>query len=137
MSGNGDCPLCVLIIDDQQSMRSIVRGLLHGIGIDDVAEASGGEGALRQLGDPRAKFPDVIICDLHMAQMDGLEFCNAVRRNEKLRNSGVPILMLTGDRDQLLQEVARQVGALTVLYKPITGEELKEAITKAVGYFYA
>lgn len=136
MSSNGNDPLHVLIIDDQKTMRSIVRSLLHGIGIEDIAEAGGGEEALDHLNDPHAKFPDVIICDLHMDKMDGLQFCNFVRRNEKLRNSGVPILMLTGDSDQLLHEVSRQVGAVSVLTKPITAEELKNQITEAVGYVF-
>ena len=71
-----------------------------------------------------------------MNKMDGLQFCNFVRRDEKLRISGVPILMLTGDRDQLLHEVSRQVGVVSVLTKPITAEELKNQITGAVGYSF-
>ncbi len=134
MSSTGIYPLHVLIIDDQKAMRSIVTALLHRIGIEDIAEAGDGEEALDHLQDLHAKFPDVIICDLHMDKMDGLEFCNFVRRNEKLRNSGVPILILTGDQDQFLHEVSRQVGAVSVLTKPITAEELKNQITGAVGY---
>ncbi len=136
MSNSGIDPLHVLIIDDQKTMRSIVRGLLHKIGIKDIAEAEDGEEALDHLQDRHARFPDVIICDLHMDKMDGLQFCNFIRRNEKLRNSGVPILMLTGDRDKFLHEVSRQVGAMSVLTKPITAEELKNKITEAVGYAF-
>jgi CheY-like chemotaxis protein len=134
MSGSGINPLHVLIIDDQKTMRSIVRGLLQKIGIKDIAEAGGGKEALDHLQDPHANFPDVIICDLHMDEMDGLQFCNFIRRNEKLRNSGVPVVMLTGDRDTFLHDVSRQVGAMSVLTKPITAEELKSEITLAVGY---
>ncbi len=136
ISNTGIDPPHVLIIDDQKTMRSIVRGLLHKIGIRNIAEAGGGEEALVQLRDPHAKFPDVIICDLHMDKMDGLEFCNFIRRNEKLRNSGVPVLMLTGDQDRLMHEVARQVGAMSVLTKPVTAQELKIEITEAVGYSF-
>lgn len=118
-------------------MRSIVRSLLHRIGITEIAEAGGGKEALIHLSDPSIKFPDVIICDLHMDEMDGLQFCNSIRRNEKLRNRGVPILMLTGDQNQLLHEVSKQVGALSVLIKPVTAEELKDHITGAVGYSFA
>ncbi len=136
MSSTGLDSLHVLIIDDQKAMRSIVRSLLHRIGIEDIAEAENGEEALDRLHDSHAEFPDVIICDLHMNKMDGLQFCNFVRRDEKLRNSGIPILMLTGDRDQLLHEVARQVGVVSVLTKPITAEELRNQITEAVGYSF-
>ena len=68
--------------------------------------------------------------------MDGLQFCNAVRRNKELRNTSVPILILTGDQDPLLREVSRQVGALSILTKPVTAEELKSQITSAVGYVF-
>ena len=117
-------------------MRSIVRRMLKAIGVAAIVEAESGERGLEYLTDPGARFPDVIICDLHMENMDGLQFCNAVRRNEDLRNCGVPILMLTGDHDRLLHEVSMQVGALTVLTKPINAEELGEQIIAAVGYVF-
>ena len=137
MPSKDDCPLQVLVIDDQKAMRSILRGLLNRIGIKEIAEASSGQEGLDHLADPYAGFPDVVICDLHMEDTDGLQFCNAVRRNDALKNRGVPILMLTGDRDKLLHEVSKQVGALTVMHKPITAQELKEQITRAVGYVFA
>ena len=137
MSNTEVDPLRVLIIDDQKTMRSIVRGLLLRVGIDSVSEAESGEEALARLRDQHASFPDVIICDLHMERMDGLEFCNTIRRSKDLRNSGVPILMLTGDKDPFLHEVSTQVGALSVLTKPVTAEELKAQIMQAVGYAFA
>lgn len=137
MCSIGEHPLHVLVIDDQKAMRSIVRDLLGQIGIKNVSEAEGGKEALECLIDPSFEFPDLIICDLHMDQMDGIQFCNAVRRDENLRNRGVPILMLTGDRDELLHEVSRQVGAMKVLTKPVTAEELKDEVAQAVGYSFA
>ena len=136
MPNDGTYPLHVLIIDDQKTMRSIIMGMLRTIGITTVATAPSGEEALEYLLQG-ARFPDLIICDLHMEKMDGIQFCNAVRRNEDLKNKGVPILILTGDRDPLLHEVSMQVGALTVLTKPITAEELKAQIEEAVGYSFA
>ncbi len=49
--------------------------------------------------NPRSKFPDVIICDLHTGSMDGMEFCNVVLRNDALGNRQFPIVILTGDDD--------------------------------------
>ncbi len=131
-----DLPLRVLVIDDQQTMRSILRELLHQVGVTDVDEAADGEIALALISDPHADFPDLIICDLHMDNMDGMQFCNAVRRSEKLHNSGVPIIILTGDRDKLLHEVARQVGAVSVVTKPVTAEDLKSLIQDKVGFTF-
>lgn len=137
MSDQDDYSLHVLVIDDQQTMRSIVRRLLHAIGIQDVAEADGGEEALDYLIDPHTRLPDVIICDLHMDRMDGLQFCNSLRRKEGLKNASVPVLILTGNRDRFVHEVTLQVGALSVLTKPVTADELKHEISEAVGYSLA
>ena len=126
--------LNILLIDDQRAMRSILRNMLHRIGIKDTAEANDGREALDYLGNPQARFPDVIICDLHMEGMDGMQFCQSVRRHQKYRNSGVPILILTGDHDPLLHEVSRQVGAVSVLTKPVNAQQLKSEIVSAVGY---
>jgi len=137
MSTQSGCPLHVLIIDDQKTMRSIIKGMLRTIGITSITAATSGEEALAYLIDGNCRFPDVIISDLHMENMDGIEFCNTVRRNKDLKNKGVPILILTGDKDPLLHEVSKQVGALTVLTKPITAEALKLQIEEAVGYSFA
>ena len=132
-----ELPLHILVIDDQRSMRSIMRELLHQIGVRDIATASDGEKGLEYLRRPMEDFPDLIICDLHMENMDGMEFCNAVRRDQALRNHHVPIIILTGDRDKLLHEVAQQVGAVSVVTKPITAEELKVVICEQVGFALA
>ncbi len=124
----------VLVVDDQSAMRSIFRQLLHQVGIDEVAEAENGEqalAALRMYGDTD---PDVIICDIHMDHMDGTEFCTRVRRDAAIRNRAIPILMLTGDRNRLVHEVAQQLGVAKVLTKPITAHDLLEEIEDAIGY---
>lgn len=129
--------LQVLVIDDQQSMRSILRELLHQVGIRHVDEAEDGAIALEFLRDRGTPFPDLIICDLHMEHMDGLQFCNAVRRDKELHNESVPIIILTGDHNSLLHEVAEQVGAVSVVTKPITAEQLKELVSDKVGFALA
>ena len=129
--------LRALVIDDQRSMRMIVKNLLRTIGIENVAEAENGKVALAYLRGSEVEYPDIIICDLHMDEMDGMQFCNIVRNDKNLRNHHVPILMLTGDLDQMLHEVSKQVGAMVVLTKPVTAEELGHHIEKAVGYAFA
>ena len=121
----------VLVIDDQRAMRSIVRQLLSQIGIDDIHEARNGEEALEFLNQPSNEDPDVIICDLYMDKMDGLEFCNQVRRDKE---HVIPIIILTGDSDALLHEVSKQVGAVAVLTKPVSAPELQEHIQTAIGF---
>lgn len=136
MQNNDLESLRALIIDDQKSMRMIIRSMLNQIGIRDVGEAENGREGLAVLSDARLRDPDLIICDLHMREMDGLTFCNKVRRDESLRARHVPIIILTGDRDPLLHDVARQVGAVQVLTKPITAAQLADRIRAVVGFAF-
>lgn len=129
-----EVPIRVLVIDDQRSMRSIVRRLLSQVGITDVEEAENGEQALALLRQPNFTDPDVIICDLHMDHVDGLEFCNQVRRDESIRNRAIPILVLTGDLDTMIRDVSIQVGATAVLAKPISAIDLLKEIHDAIGF---
>lgn len=126
--------LNVLIIDDQVSMRRIVRDLLKKSGILGVTEASDGAIALARLSDPDIAKPDVIICDLHMEGMDGMAFCNTIRRKQSLGVQDIPVVILTGDTDPLLHEVAHQIGASRVLTKPITAQELASSLSSAIGF---
>ena len=77
------------------------------VGIKDIMEAKHGEEVLALVQDPQITGPDIILCDLHMDQMDGMEFCNKVRRTDGIRERAIPILMLTGDDDPMLHEVSR------------------------------
>ncbi len=124
----------VLVVDDQKTMRKIVRQLLSQIGIENVIEAGNGEEALDILNSPGVPDPDVVICDLHMDKMDGTELLNHMRREEGLKERMIPVLILTGDGDDLIHEVTRQVGATKVLTKPISAPDLQREIEEAVGF---
>ncbi len=134
MAAKGDSVIRVLVVDDHKTMRSIIRQLLGQVGISDIDEAENGEEALKLLLNPSRPDPDVIICDLHMDKMDGVEFCNRVRRDDSIRGRAIPILILTGDKDELLHEVTRQVGAAKVLTKPISAPDLRKEIETAIGF---
>jgi CheY-like chemotaxis protein len=134
MLDSSQTPLRVLVIDDQATMRSILRKLLEECGITDVLQADSGNAALALLRDAKSQDPDVIISDLYMEDMDGMSFCNAVRRDEALRDKRIPILILTGETDRLMHQVARQVGALKILTKPISAEDLNLHLQEAIGF---
>ena len=124
----------VMVIDDQRTMRMIVRRLLVAGGVRDVSEAANAMVALQKLRSGEIKEPDVVICDLHMDEMDGLEFCNAVRRDQTMLKGSTPILVLTGDDDPMIHEVVAQVGAVKVLLKPISSVALLQEIETAIGF---
>lgn len=125
--------LKVMAVDDQVSMRRIVRQLLASNGIREVIEAGDGAEALQQLQRPEHDSVDLVICDLMMPVMDGLTFCNQMRRDIRLKSRHVPILLLTAVTDELVLQVARQVGALDVANKPIAASELGRRIEHLVG----
>lgn len=125
--------LKVLIVDDQRAMRSILRQLLHSLGIRHVVEATNGKEALEVLTQIDGWQIDLVISDLHMGTMDGIQFCNTVRRTEALRLRHLPIMMLTSEHDELLLEVIRQVGASDIAFKPISAPELAKRLARLVG----
>jgi len=131
MSTNMLVTLRALIVDDQRTMRSIVRTLLSQIGITDVVEAADGAEAIEMPGETA---PDFVICDLHMKDGDGMAFGNKLRRHKNNNLAQIPVLILTGDSDGLLHEVALQIGAAKVLTKPISAPDLGREISQAVGF---
>ncbi len=121
----------VLVVDGQRGMRSILRQLLAQIGIEDVLEAANGEEAIEIIDRAEHVEPDVIICDLRLDKVDGLELCNMFRRD---KDRVTPIIIVTGESDEFLHEVARQVGAVEVLTKPVSAPDLLEQIQAAIGF---
>ena len=129
----GSTDLHVMVIDDQSVMRNIIKKLLARVNIDIVTEAENGEEALLMLeGDCD---PDVIICDLHMEKMDGIEFLRRLRADKVSLNCHKPVLILTGDKSERLHEDSRQVGASKILTKPISPEDLAREIALVRGYY--
>jgi CheY-like chemotaxis protein len=124
----------VLIVDDHSNMRMIMREFLKSFGITSVHGADNGVAGMDWLSVPNNPSPDVILCDLHMEPMDGLEFSAKVRRGKTCADRDTPILLLTGERDAMVLEVAEQVGVNSVLLKPIAPQDLADEIGRANGY---
>ncbi|QEX23398.1 hypothetical protein FRZ61_33360 [Hypericibacter adhaerens] len=125
--------LTTLIVDDQRSMRRIIRQLLGYINIRQTLEAQDGQQALDLLKSPDTPWIDFIICDLVMEGMDGLEFLNRLRHDEVLRQRHIPVLILTAEHNPLLLDVVRQVGAADIAHKPISSPALRQKIEKLIG----
>ena len=119
----------VLIVDDQKSMRSIIRQLLSSQGITHVTDAENGKEAMVHLQQIDAEKPDIIICDLYMDGMDGMEFVHQLRRRKDM----TPVLILTGEQNTFMHEVTQQAGATKVLTKPISAPDLVAEIHQAIG----
>ncbi len=122
-----------LVIDDQRTMRGIVRQMLTTIGVTQIDEYPEGTDAWNFLTGCTLEVPDFIICDLHMEGMDGLEFVNKIRRSKNQAIHQIPVLILTGDSDKFLHQVADQAGAAKILQKPISAPDLRKEIAGILG----
>lgn len=120
--------LKVLVVDDQQTIRSLVRNGLREIGVVDVREAVDGEDGLRNLLSAPA---NLIISDYNMPKLDGLSFLRAVRATPQLKSTG--FIMLTGRADGDLVQRAVQYGVNNYLIKPFTVATLRQKIEAVFG----
>jgi two-component system chemotaxis response regulator CheY len=118
----------VLIVDDQQTMRSLIRTGLQQLGFKDFAEASDGEDGLRAV---LARPPQLIISDFNMPKLDGLGLLRAIRSHPPI--SKLAFIMLTGRADRELVQRAVQYGVNNYLVKPFTVATLKEKIEAVLG----
>lgn len=117
-----------LVVDDQLSMRSLVRNGLQQIGITNIQEVGDGEEALRAL---IAQPAHLIISDFNMPKLDGLGLLRAVRAHPPTQGSA--FIMLTGRADPELVQRAVQFGVNNYLVKPFTVAQLKSKIEGVFG----
>jgi len=112
----------ILVIDDNDDVRSIVTTVLRSFGFA-VREAAGGDAAIPMV---LAEKPDLIISDVRMPGMDGLELLSAIR--ELQSTAAIPVILMTGSasHDDFRRSMVN--GADDYLQKPFTPDELIEAV---------
>ena len=120
--------LSVLIVDDQITMRSLIRNSMTQMGITQTREAGDGEEALRAL---LTRPSHLVISDFNMPKLDGLSLLRAVRTHPPLKT--IAFIMLTGRADIDLVARARQFGVNNFIVKPFTTATLKEKIEEVFG----
>jgi DNA-binding response OmpR family regulator len=106
----------VMVVDDDVTVREVVVTYLRAAG-HDVAEAADGESALTQLNGERA---DLVVLDLMLPGIDGLEVCLRLRR----RGDDVPVIMLTALGSETDRVVGLELGADDYVTKPFSPREL-------------
>jgi two-component system, chemotaxis family, chemotaxis protein CheY len=123
------CPsdLKVLVVDDQQSMRGLARQCLTRIGIRTITAVHSAEAALEELQN--AKY-DVIISDLNMEGMSGIDLMNNIRSNPILKNT--PFILATSECYKPAEGMDPAAGSQFVA-KPFSVADLKNGIQKVVG----
>lgn len=114
-----------LIVDDSSVMRKIVERSIRQAGIDlaEVREAGNGAEALGALKESSA---DLVLCDINMPVMDGIEFLKQLQTVENAK--GVPVVMITTEGSESHVVQALSIGAKGYIRKPFTPEQVKEHV---------
>ncbi len=121
--------LRALIVDDSSVMRKIVERSLRqaGIELNQVLEAGNGAEALAVLQGSQV---DLILCDINMPVMDGLEFVKQLQALETAK--GVPVIMITTEGSEAHVVQALSCGARGYIRKPFTAEQVKTQVIPAL-----
>jgi two-component system, chemotaxis family, chemotaxis protein CheY len=117
--------LCVLVVDDNQYMRKMVRNLLVNCGVKDIYEAGDGITALDTI---RTVGPDVVVLDWEMPLLSGAELVRIVRSPGVFPMPDVPIIMLSGHGERWRVVEAVRLGVNEYLIKPVSAKTLYDRL---------
>jgi len=117
--------LCVLVVDDNQYMRKMIRNLLVNCGVKDIYEAADGIAALDTI---RTVGPDVVLLDWEMPLLNGAELVRIVRSPGVFPMPDVPIIMLSsyGERWRVVEAV--RLGVNEYLIKPVSAKAIYDRL---------
>jgi chemosensory pili system protein ChpA (sensor histidine kinase/response regulator) len=103
----------VLLVEDTDELRRLYSRVLQRHGFE-VREASNGEEALARLGEQE---PDLVLTDIMMPVLDGIELIRQIRANPAMDR--MPVVAVTASAAGEIEQLARDVGAMDVLFKPV------------------
>jgi two-component system chemotaxis response regulator CheY len=120
----------VLIVDDYKTMLRIIRNLLRQLGIENVDEATDGGTALAKLHESDY---GLVISDLNMQPMSGLQLLKEVRADQKLKQ--IPFIMVTAESKTENVVAAKEAGVTNYIVKPFNSATLKQKLAAIWGNF--
>jgi two-component system, chemotaxis family, chemotaxis protein CheY len=116
----------IMVIDDSASLREMVSTTLKTAGYE-VVEAADGKEALAKLAGRKVH---LMVCDVHMPEMDGITFVRRVKQLPSHRF--VPIIMLTAESRESQKVEGQAAGAKAWIVKPFRPEQMLQAVAKLV-----
>jgi DNA-binding response OmpR family regulator len=117
--------ISVLVVDDNQYMRKVVRNLLVNVGVKNVYEAADGIAGLDAI---RTVAPDIVVLDWEMPLLNGAELVRIVRSPGVFPMPDVPIIMLSGHGERWRVIEAVRLGVNEYLVKPVSAQALLDRI---------
>lgn len=119
-----------LVVEDNEFMRELVIGLVRQIGFGSVISAQDGEHGMREIMGGR---PQIIICDINMKPVDGVEFVTRLRAAGFFGTNKIPTIFLTTHATEDFVRKARDLEVDGYLVKPVTRSHLEQRIAKVLG----
>ncbi len=121
--------MSILVVDDYNTMRRILRNLLEQLGFRNVDEADSGSTALERLRT--GKSYGMVISDWNMEPMTGLQLLKEVRADTKLKDT--PFIMVTAESKTENVVAAKQAGVNNYIVKPFNAATLKQKMESVLG----
>jgi two-component system chemotaxis response regulator CheY len=122
--------LKVLLVEDEEYTRKVIKQLLYQTGVRSFAEAPDGRSGMQEVVRTR---PDIVFCDVHMGEFGGLAFLEGLRRVKIQGIDKTPVVMLTADANQDTVVFAKGHAVAGYLVKPVSQQQLKNRIELIVG----
>ncbi|MGH7135704.1 MAG: response regulator [Pirellulales bacterium] len=117
----------VLVADDDPALRNVIRFSLQGAGFEVIA-CRDGQDALSQLKEQSI---DMLVTDMQMPRMSGVELCEKVRSEDRYRD--LPVLLLTAKGLELdIERLRTDLGLAEVMFKPFSPRELTRSVARHV-----
>lgn len=124
----------ILVADDSATMRMVIKKMVRmtGLPIGDFAEAANGREALAVL---ESSWIDVLLTDVNMPEMGGMELLRAVKSDDVHRN--IPVIFISTESSECRMTEAKSLGAAAYIKKPFVPEKIKEILSAVLAQAYA
>ena len=121
--------LKILLVDDNHHMRLLLGEILRALGVRQLYEASDGAQGLQMMKNHPV---DIVMTDLSMQPMDGIDFVRLLRNSPDSPNQMCPVIMITGHSTMQRVNEARNAGVNEFLAKPLTARGVIERLDRVV-----
>jgi len=120
----------VLIVDDSSSMRAIIKKIvkISGFNVGQCWEAADGKDAMKVL---LAEWVDLVLTDINMPNMNGLELLSTMKKDEILKS--IPVVMISTEGSDKTVRESEELGASGYIKKPFVPEDIKRTLSAIMG----
>lgn len=120
------------IADDDDDIRYLLRFLLNKAGFEAIEDFSDGIGLLNSLQASSDALPDVIITDIDMPNINGMEVLNYIKSSARKDVRNIPLIVITGVETDPIRDFMRDISQLIILPKPFKSEDLRAVVSLAL-----